>query len=309
MEKHIIKVFEQKGIKVDKLIDNNKSINSGLLHGPIHRYIAYTDIGVLQIVVKSESIVEPPELLFKDMYMDCAGKKSYQSVINFEKYSTYLSMCNMPQREHFLYTQAPKSLQKFLPKVWNCVVYGENQFIIMEDLSSCINIDKIDCPDAWGKGYLLQTMRDLAKIHYELQVLRNNPLNLVDFSTIKSYLLEFHNISTYGCGIKVNEKVYRFGNLFIKNIEKIEGFLLQDATVIHNDFNIRNICISKNKENIKVYDWEFFEVGCPMFDIVDFLISISPKYINIKMINEMIETYISTYSKVSGKNLNKEHCL
>lgn len=309
MKNQIIGLFEQKKIKVNKLIERNTSNIPGLLHGPIYRYEAYTDIGVLQLVIKSESIVAPPELLFQNMYLDCANGILYQSVLNFKKYSKYLSMCNMPQRERLFYTHVPSSLQNFLPKVWGCVIHEDNQLIIMEDLSDCINIDKIDNPEAWNREYLLQVMIDLANIHHKLHDFEYNIVNAIDFKIVKKYLLEFHNVSTYGCGIKMNSKVYSSGILFIEHIEEIEVLLSQDATIIHNDFNIRNICISKNKENIKVYDWEFWDIGCPMLDIVDFLISISTKYINTYMIEEMIETYISNYYKLSGKNFNKRYCI
>lgn len=63
----------------------------------------------------------------------------------------------------------------------------------------------------------------------------------------------------------------------------------------------------ENKEHLKVYDWEFLDIGCPMFDIVDLLLSISPRYINRKIIDKLIEAYVEHYSKLAGVTLSLEH--
>lgn len=309
MERYILTALRNNGLQVDTITNNSDSNNYGLLHEPIQRYTAYTNIGVVQLVVKTENIQIPPEHLFKEMYVKCSTGKMCDSITLFDECCDYLSMKEMPQREYLFYRNHNSTLHKFVPKVWDCIVCDDKQIIIMEDLSCCININKINSPEVWNLSYLLQTMKDLANIHYELLSLKNDISHKFDFDRIANFLSEFHNITAFGCGIRVDKKVYDCGNKFIRNIRKYEDFMSKEIAVIHNDFNIRNICVSSNKENIKVFDWEFLDIGCPMFDIVDFLLSISPQYININTIDEMLDTYILSYFNLSGVRKSRNYYL
>lgn len=307
MEKIIVNALKDSGIMVESIKEFNNENNFGLLHDPIKKYTVYTNIGEIKLVAKTESTEFPPEALFKKLYKECAAKSEYINLDIFDKCSDYLSMCDMPNREFSFYNNIPKLMKKFVPKVWKCVIHGNTQVIIMEDLSQCINLNKINSPEVWTLNYLLQSMQDLANIHYRLLPYKYNIHHEFDYKSIKEFLTKYHKIITFGCEIKVDFRVYNAGHEFIAELDKYEGLLSERAAVIHNDFNIRNICITQNKKHIKVYDWEFIDIGCPMFDVLDLLLSISSKYINRKIVDKMLQVYSINYSNLSGLTVKMDN--
>lgn len=307
MKNFVINALVKYGLEVIKLDYFENDGGDGLLHEPIKRFVAYTSLGEIPLVVKTESIQFPPEVLFRELYYECGKADGHVDLKQFDEYCEYLSMRDMPKREYFFYKNVTEQMRRYVPRVWDCIINENIQIIIMEDLNQCLNMNMINSPEAWSKPFLLQAMRDLATIHYELQVFRGNIHHEYDFFGISKFLAQFHTITTFGCEIGVNYKVYNEGRKFIDNIDKYENMFLENNIVIHNDFNIRNMCIERNNRHLKVYDWEFMDIGCPMFDVIDFLLSISPIYIKREVINEMIQEYASCYCRFSKANISFEY--
>lgn len=307
MEKFVINALMKHGIEVKKLDYFESDCGEGLLHEPIKRFVAYTSLGEISLVVKTENIQFPPEVLFRNLYLECGKADGDVDLEQFDECCEYLSMKNMPKREYFFYKNVTEQMKRYVPRVWDCIINENTQIIIMEDLNKCLNMNMINSPEVWSKPLLLQAMRDLATIHYELQIFRENIYHDYDLLSISKFLTQFHAITTFGCEIEVNYKVYNEGKKFIDNIVRYDNMLLEKNIVIHNDFNIRNMCIEPNNRHLKVYDWEFMDIGCPMFDVIDFLLSISPIYIKRKVINEMIQEYASYYCRASGTNISFEY--
>lgn len=295
MEEYILKALKDSDMKVKSVVISNEKSKYGLLHESVKKLTVFTDEGILPLVMKTVNRTHTPEQLFKMLYRECEDEEHKVDLERFGAYCHYLSMKQMPEREEFFYRNIPEIIKKFIPMIWGCFEQKDKIIFIMEDLSNCINMDKIDVPESWNKQHLLLAMHDMAVIHYGLSSLMN-PLKdkffcSVDYSSIMKFLWEFHDTVTMGCGIKVEHKVYEAGKTFILHIEDIERVLSSYETVIHNDFNIRNICISETGENLKVYDWEFLNIGNPMFDVLDLLLSISSEYINREAIYHMVCEY------------------
>jgi len=57
---------------------------------------------------------------------------------------------------------------------------------------------------------------------------------------------------------------------FIDELETEHSFIGIQKTVVHNDFNARNVAISKD-ERVCIYDWELATMNFPHRDIVEWL--------------------------------------
>jgi len=69
-------------------------------------------------------------------------------------------------------------------------------------------------------------------------------------------------------------------------------------TVVHNDFNSRNIAIRKNGKPV-IYDWELAVVNIPHRDIVEFLsFTLIPEFEL-----EELKTYLELHYKLIGKQM------
>lgn len=302
MEDYILKALKDSGKKVKNVVISYEKSKYGLLHDPVRKIVATTDEGAFPLVIKSVSKKDSPEQLFKMLYKKCETEKHKADLELFDDCCQYLSMKQMPEREEFFYKNIPETIKKFVPSIWGYSKQGDKILFIMEDLSSCINIDKIDNPESWNKRYLLLAMRDMATIHYGMcslmKPLKDEFFCSKDYSSIMKFLEKFHDTVTMGCGITIEPKVYEAGKKFILYLKDIERDLALYETVIHNDFNIRNICISETEGHLKVYDWEFLNIGNPMFDVVDLLLSVSSEHINRETIYHMVCEYSAVYSKM-----------
>lgn len=307
IENLLVNTFDNLGIHINKIIRVVDEKKFGLIHEPVMKFVVHTQEYPINIVIKRESIDNPPEVLFRNMYKKC----NYPNNMDlFDECCYYLSIKKMPEREYLFYQNLPNSLEKFVPKIWGCYVDGDEQIIIMEDLTNCININKINLPESWNQDFLLKTMEDLAFVHYHLCQLREHiKIFSPNYQKIQDFLCEFHQNVSYKSGINVSSYIYSQGEKFISSINKYEEALSKSSTVIHNDFNIRNICISQNKKNIKIYDWEFLDIMCPIFDIVDFLVSISPQHINKITIDKLINIYRLNYCKLFNREVSQDYFL
>lgn len=310
IENLLIKTFDDLDIHVNKIIRVVDEKNFGLIHEPVMKFTIHTNLSPINVVIKIENINNSPEFLFRNMYQQCNSYNCPTNMWLFDECCYYLSIKNMPEREYLFYKNIPDALVKFVPKIWNTCLDRDNQIIIMEDLSNCINMNKIDSPESWNQDFLLKTMEDLAFVHYHLCQLKNHvKIFQLDYQKIQSFLYEFHQAASFESGINVNLYIYSQGKKFISKINTYEEKLSRNSTVIHNDFNIRNICISQSKRNIKIYDWEFLDIACPMFDIVDFLVSISPQYITQSTIDKLINTYRLNYCKLFNQKISQDYFL
>lgn len=290
IENIVKQILEENGIKVMTIVFPKFNIQSGLLHKPIVKIIAFTETGILKLVVKEESLEEPPEYLFKKLYLNLSVNSN---LLTIEKLLDYLSIKNMPQRENQFYSNVPIEMKQHIAKIWGIIRKNTSQIIVMEDLSECININLIDKPTGWTLEHLKRAIIDLAYVHSYLIPLKAQlyTTNMINLHEINNYLGEFHFACTYGSGIDVNDIVYDFGKKFIDNIFVFDRELSCETLVIHNDFNIRNICIG-NDMKTKIYDWEFIDIGNPMSDFIDLLVSLASDIITTSNIDDLLEVYI-----------------
>ena len=57
---------------------------------------------------------------------------------------------------------------------------------------------------------------------------------------------------------------------FLENMQELKSALNLPETIIHNDFNSRNVAI-RTDETVCIYDWELAMVNLPHRDVVEFL--------------------------------------
>lgn len=299
----LMNLFHQQGIEVIRVEHASKHASSGLLHEPVNRYVVYSSTGIFCVVCKLITFAHTPDMLFERMYSNCLAREKRLNLDAFREYNEYLSMRHMPQREQFFYQHMPDALKELTPRYWGIITEESKQYIVMEDLSNYKNMDMIENPNVWSYDTLLQVMMDLAHVHKHLQQFRPYIQHEFDYEPIQQFLYSFHNQITFHSGVMPDEVVHKAGNQFISDLTLYEIELSHDAVVIHNDFNIRNMCFSDSKKHIKLFDWEFWDIDSPVKDILDLLLSLNPNQIDQTIVDNLLQKYIDESIRITGSNL------
>ena len=293
-------IFSQKGFLVKDIVQSNEIVAPGLLHDPVVKYKVVTSKKVFSVVIKTESILNNPEKRFRDAYILCGADSN--DLKQFDYHCDFLGMKNMPQNEVCFYQNAPLLLKQHIPHIYGIVNIDCAAIIIMENLDGHHNMNKINSPSSWSLNDILLAVRDLAYLHHGLIFLRELKQKKGHTKETISFLKRFHQIISYGSGMKLNDIIQKNANLYIDHLSTYESILWDNSTVIHNDYNIRNICINKKRGKIVAYDWEFWCVDSPMMDVLDFLLGLSPDRINRDNIDRLLNEYSMAISTLTGCN-------
>lgn len=278
--------------------------SSGLLHGAIDKISIMLNNGnLVDLVVKKDNLSQLPNDQFLQLYMQCMDKLDNTKIMNYKSFMPFLSICNMPDREIQFYSSLPEEIVEYVPKIYNIFQINNVIYTVMEDLSYCRNLNAILTPQLWTKEDIKNAISSLGRIHSILYDLKRIDLAVNDYKKLMNFLFEFHYTITYGCGIVPLSSVYQTGKSYIDMIELIEKRCDFYKSYIHNDFNIRNVCIDDQIKHIKVYDWEFLADDNPLIDIVDFLISLSTSYITKEYIDELLQIYYESRIMFATKSI------
>ena len=73
-------------------------------------------------------------------------------------------------------------------------------------------------------------------------------------------------------------------------------------TLIHNDFNPRNVCLrgAAGAWRLCAYDWELAAIGTPMRDLAEFLCFVSPPDIGRESIDALIDRHADRFGMTAG---------
>lgn len=164
-------------------------------------------------------------------------------------------------------------------------------------------IDSENHPELWNEKHIKNCIDAITAIHlaYLNPEISDKPDNLLIFDFSKSIPLykklvqiaESENINDSNDYSVLHENLESMNNL--KNKPEIP------KTLIHNDFNPRNIAIRKNDE-VCIYDWELAVIDYPHRDIVELLSFTLPTDFD----KDLLMNYLQYHYEKSGKQVKWE---
>lgn len=304
IEQKIYTLLLQQGWNITDIHKRNSGKGNGLLNKPIEKYRIIHDKQEEYVAVKiSEN--EPKEL-FRQLYQKYGQATPYQLEL-FDTYCSFLSMDKMSERELTFYQNYNKHISLFLPRIYAMSRNEQLQILIMEDLSECDCMDQVNSPHKWKLEDVDLVIQSLSLFHHidicpqPTKVSRQKKEQwgrIAEFLEVFNKSMESY-IEHVHIPVALNVKDY------IDNLEKYEKIMNQYRQVmIHNDFNIRNVCIDRTRNQLKIYDWEFVDYKNPIIDIVDFLLSLSSEYLSLERLDRWLMIYLEKSYQYGEKNLS-----
>jgi len=222
----------------------------------------------------------------------------------FESQAGIFNLEKSNVREIALYRTADPRLKPHLPHIYGtrCDDSRRIYAILMEDLSSCSHLNTADRPELWEHHQIEAVLSALADIH---AVHWNQRKSLPAAAPLEALNPETYRASADLLGELTAFNAFRYPRLMDADLQRIlnetladldsltRAMLQQPLTLIHNDFNPRNICLRKHGGAMQplVYDWELALFGNPQHDLIEFLIYVLDLDAPASRFDEYIEIY------------------
>ncbi|MDT0684887.1 phosphotransferase [Autumnicola psychrophila] len=189
---------------------------------------------------------------------------------------------NTHMRELKVYKKLPASLQ---PEIFGLMEDRPNNIflVLMEALEEVDLLNSVMKPGKWTEEYIEEALLKIAQWHVA-HIDNNNTLNKHYWSRdvpSKKYMMKLQPLwlALLKSAARNLPEVYTKENtgLLEDAIEKIPTYWdvleQQPKTLIHNDFNPRNICFKNTggSPQLCLYDWELATFHVPHYDVVEFL--------------------------------------
>jgi hydroxymethylglutaryl-CoA reductase (NADPH) len=197
-------------------------------------------------------------------------------------YKENLEYWNCHLKELKIYEQLHQSKLNFTPEFRGKYIDNKREIYLLylehllpEDIEH-INTQKT--PQIWTKSQILSVIMAMTKIHlyFENVDIQQNLNEIQEFKPWKSKPLYQKFISLMAKESKGKKETKRLKD-FLEKMETEHDRIKLPKTIIHNDFNSRNIAIRKTKNEKEdeivpcIYDWELAVINFPHRDIVEFL--------------------------------------
>lgn len=260
-------------------LTNVSNVDNGILTNLTSRVskklIGFTPLLIQTDKIKIEALIKSKPLdeeVFQGLHF-MASNIDVELADLISKYADQLEYKNCHLKELELYHLINNLGLNISPKFYGALSNRKREIYLL--INELLDQEKLtlfnseDHPEKWSQNYIINVIKSISDFHVK------STEKLSD----KSYVKEFN---PFDC----QELYAKFIELLINDAEseeeRISAKLLTqylsdlknqpnlDKTVIHNDFNPRNVAIRETGE-VCVYDWELAIVGLPHRDIVEFL--------------------------------------
>lgn len=161
-------------------------------------------------------------------------------------------------------------------------------------------LDSENYPELWSVKHIKDAIFAVNSVHllYLDDLAINKPHNMAEFKVSESIPLYKKLIEIAELEEENDDQKYATLHEHLETLSYSDLTFGLPKTLIHNDFNPRNVAVRKNGE-ICIYDWELSVIDIPHRDIVELLSFTLPNDFDETELN----TYLDYHYKIAGKPL------
>jgi aminoglycoside phosphotransferase (APT) family kinase protein len=222
-------------------------------------------------------------------------------------------------RELAIYRQADSRLRAVLPRVYGIAEDPQREayVIVMERLDEHVVLkDTADDPSSWTPALVDVALRQIADVHAiwlgrEDELVAESWLGrvmtadrMVEMRDLWRALVE-HNVSQHPLwadtigAMRVEESIADVGRWW----SELEGM---PRTLVHNDFNPRNIALRRDRRRLVAYDWELATLHVPQRDLVELLAFVLSTDSDEAAVERHVEVHRRALQAASGVTLDRD---
>ncbi|MDY7227214.1 thioester reductase domain-containing protein [Hyalangium rubrum] len=278
----------------------------------LFRYQLQHEAGVLPVVVK----VKPSDEEVLDVATRVAHQCHPQLGQAFARFPRLLGFTGTHVRELELYAQKDPRFTRHAPA---CLAAHRDDearrwLLVLEDLQPLELLDSADTEGAWSRPHLEAAVRGAASLH-AIGLGSNDwtgltlppPVTTADMVSAGELwrALESHSRECFaqaGGGelpALHRQLVEELGRWW-EPLERLP------RTLIHNDFNPRNLALRQDAEGLRLcaYDWELATLGLPQHDLAELLCFTLTERTSTDEVEHYLELHRATLERESGRPMD-----
>ena len=268
----------------------------------------------LDVMLKIKPLDEEVSLMSNSLAVQCGGRLS--STYDRFKFQTGSAMCHI--RELELYQESDPRFTQHMP-----AIYGihrddkrEAYILVMEFLKNMLLMDSVNKPAEWTLDLLKIALKGAADFH---AVYYGKTAQLTQkpwIGTIPTVALMVDMIPLWED--LSNHMFEEFAAWFDKDDRTTHRMLIATVpewwaeleamprTLIHNDFNPRNLCFRPTADGpqLVAYDWELATLGVPQHDLAELMCFTLTDQVDINLVDTLIEHHRAALERQVGEPID-----
>lgn len=228
-----------------------------------------------------------------------------------------LGITGAHERELLLCTSSDDRLRHHMPKIYGTYADPASGvwLLVMEYLTQTEMLDSIDAGIPWTDDHIRCAITGLADIH-SVWYRKENELRQQNWlapklSTDDVHLMQplWHALSDAAANHFSTAWNIPSRPLQQRIVEKLpiwwEELSNLPQTLIHNDFNPRNVAFRREEDGLRLcaYDWELATIGVPQHDLAELLCFVLPETANEIMARQFLELHRQKLEQAYGASI------
>ena len=270
--------------------------------------------------------------------------------VAYREFGARLGTAEGAAREIALYRDGDPVLRAHTPRVVSTHADpdAESWSVILEDLRGAFLLDAVDRSDPWTTGHVETAVDGIAAIHgawhSRVDELQRRPWMAPARTTATMIEMTplWLALANHAGPLFARAAGPSLPGMQLALIERMAEWrpLLDDApqTLIHNDFNPRNVCLrrveagadrrpaprterpaskrrpdpgsgagsDKPRLRLCAFDWELASIGTPVRDLAEFLCFVSPADVDRPSVDRLIDRHATRFAAAAGVTVNRD---
>ncbi len=207
-------------------------------------------------------------------------------------------------REIEFYSRMNPKIKRFCPNILGTKTDPSRDLyaILMEDLKDESHLNTINNPSLWKDPDIKSVLSDMAAMHSVFfdrfdtipKQIGISGLDEVSGKRSIRLLTSLTELNGQRYPDLFDKELIQTCTAFIKKIgHNISAMKKFHMTLVHNDFNPRNLCLrtKRDKKQLVLYDWELVSFQNPQIDLVEFLVSVLPENYSLNTFYQFVDHY------------------
>jgi len=268
----------------------------------------------LEVLVKSKPLAK--EVIKTANLLATLSDFDLSFQFNQFKNQTMFSKCD--ERELTVMSQKDSRFTKYAPTVYGTYKNPKREaYVLVEErLQDMILMDTSADTSEWTEDNFRQAIHGMASLHsisydnvdeLEKQQWMGNLINAKTMTEKSSLWRALSNYAAEEFPEIYPETTHAMVRTIINTMPEWQTKLdNMTKTLIHNDFNPRNIAFKNTSTGPRLcaYDWELATVAVPQMDLAEFLAFTAFDDITEEKVNEYIELHRTCLEKETGKSID-----
>lgn len=239
---------------------------------------------------------------------------------SYNKFKNTLEFKHCHVRELEVMSQQDERFKKYVPTVYHTWNDPKREaFVIVEELLKDVDLmDTIDDTSNWTAEYIEAAIRGAAELH-SIWYGKTEELSKMEwFSNAPNCLRMMERLRLWEMlGVHASEEFPEWFSpddmeWFRETIYTMPEWYAEidkmPKTLIHNDFNPRNICFKKTGDGPRlcVYDWELATINIPQHDLAEFLTMTLQPTTTADEVSRYVEYHRKSLEEFTGEAIDPD---